>query len=52
MFGHRLTLASFLVNAMLRGHAAYRRQSFCYLKAISARSLNILALWTGVDEVT
>jgi hypothetical protein len=31
------------------GHAAYRTQLFCYLKACGREELNTMNLWAGVD---
>ena len=38
-----------LVNLVLGGHAAYRTQLFCYLKANGRDELNTMNLWGGVD---
>src|SRR3954471_11444158 len=40
---------AFLVNLVLAGHAAYRTQLFCYLKACGRDELSTLNLWGGVD---
>ena len=40
---------AFLVNMVLAGHAAYRTQLFCYLKACGRDELSTLNLWGGVD---
>jgi hypothetical protein len=37
------------VNLVLAGHAAYRTQLFCYLKACGGDELNTMNLWAGVD---
>ena len=49
MFGNKMTRGSFLVNVVLSGHAAYRMQLFCYLKAIGREELNTINLWMGID---
>jgi hypothetical protein len=38
-----------LVNLVVCGHAAYRTQLFCYLKACGREELNTMNLWAGVD---
>jgi len=40
---------AFLVNMVLAGHAAYRTQLFCYLKACGREELGTMNLWGGVD---
>jgi hypothetical protein len=40
---------AFLVNVALAGHAAYRTQLFCYLKACGREELGTMNLWGGVD---
>jgi hypothetical protein len=49
MFGHKSSKGSLLVNLVLGGHAAYRTQLFCYLKASGRDELNTMNLWAGVD---
>ena len=49
MFGSKMTRGSFLVNTVLEGHAAYRMQLFCYLKATGREELNTINLWMGTD---
>jgi hypothetical protein len=49
MFGARSTRGALLVNLVLAGHAAYRTQLFCYLKACGGDELNTMNLWAGVD---
>jgi hypothetical protein len=49
MFGRKMTRGSFLVNTVLCGHAAYRMQLFCYLKATGREELNTINLWMGAD---
>jgi hypothetical protein len=50
MFGQKSTRGAFLVNLVLCGHAAYRTQLFCYLKACGREELNTMNLWAGVDS--
>jgi hypothetical protein len=50
MFGMKHTKGSFLVNMVLSGHAAYRTQLFCYLKACGRQELNTMNLWAGMDQ--
>jgi hypothetical protein len=40
---------AFLVNMVLAGHAAYRTQLFCYLKACGREELSTMNLWGGAD---
>ena len=40
---------AFLVNLVLAGHAAYRTQLFCYLKACGRDELGTMNLWGGMD---
>src|SRR6266436_6584144 len=49
MFGTKSTRGSLLVNLVLSGHAAYRTQLFCYLKACGREELSTMNLWAGVD---
>jgi len=49
IFGSKMTRGSFLVNMVLGGHAAYRMQLFCYLKATGREELNTINLWMGSD---
>jgi hypothetical protein len=49
MFGNKTTRGSLLVNLVLRGHAAYRIQLFCYLKSCGREELGTMDLWAGVD---
>jgi hypothetical protein len=49
MFGRKMMRGSFLVNTVLGGHAAYRMQLFCYLKATGREELNTINLWMGAD---
>lgn len=49
MFGRTQSRGSLLVNLVLCGHAAYRTQLFCYLKACGRDDLNTMNLWGGMD---
>jgi hypothetical protein len=49
MFGNKMTRGAMIVNLVLGGHAAYRTQLFCYLKATGRDELNTMNLWSGVD---
>ena len=49
VFGHKSTRGSLLVNLVVSGHAAYRTQLFCYLKACGREELNTVNLWAGTD---
>jgi len=49
MFGNKTTRGALIVNMVLGGHAAYRTQLFCYLKATGRDELNTMNLWSGVD---
>lgn len=49
MFGNQASKGLLLVNMVLCGHAAYRTQLFCYLKACGRDELNTMNLWAGVD---
>ena len=50
MFGRgNASKGSFLVNLVLAGHAAYRTQLFCYLKACGREELGTMNLWGGMD---
>ena len=49
MFGQPGTRGAFIVNMVLSGHAAYRTQLFCYLKACGRDELNTYNLWMGID---
>ena len=52
MFGAKTTRGALIVNLVLGGHAAYRTQLFCYLKACGRDELNTMNLWGGSDAVT
>jgi len=47
--GSMTTRGAFIVNLVLGGHAAYRTQLFCYLKACGHDELGTLNLWQGMD---
>jgi hypothetical protein len=49
MFGNQTTRGALIVNLVLGGHAAYRTQLFCYLKACGRHELSTMNLWSGVD---
>jgi hypothetical protein len=49
MFGNKSPRGPLLVNLVVSGHAAYRTQLFCYLKACGRDELNTMNLWAGVD---
>lgn len=49
MFGQKGVRGPLLVNMVVCGHAAYRTQLFCYLKACGREELNTMNLWVGVD---
>ncbi len=49
MFGTRFLRGAMLVSMVLSGHAAYRTQLFCYLKACGREELGTANLWMGMD---
>src|SRR5947209_19656387 len=49
MFGSTASRGSLLVAYVVAGHAAYRTQLFCYLKANGRDELNTMNLWAGMD---
>ena len=49
MFGQASTRGAYLVNLVLSGHAAYRTQLFCYLKACGRDELSTYNLWMAID---
>ncbi|MBM3783663.1 MAG: hypothetical protein FJW30_04840 [Acidobacteria bacterium] len=49
LFGTKASRGQHLVSMVLCGHAAYRTQLFCYLKAAGRPELNTMNLWAGVD---
>jgi hypothetical protein len=50
VFGRKSTRGSMIVNLVVSGHAAYRTQLFCYLKACGRDELNTMNLWAGADS--
>jgi len=49
MFGRRASRGSMIVGLVLCHYAAYRMQSFLYLKACGREELNTMNLWAGMD---
>lgn len=49
LFGSKSARGPLLVGLVVCGHAAYRTQLFCYLKACGRDELNTMNLWAGVD---
>ena len=49
-FGFPTSRGAFIVNYALSGHAAYRTQLFCYLKACGRTELSTVNLWGGKDS--
>ena len=49
MFGATSRRGPMLVDMVVCGHAAYRTQLFCYLKACGREELNTMNLWAGMD---
>jgi hypothetical protein len=49
MFGRKASRGSLIVNLVVSGHAAYRTQLFCYLKACGQDKLSTMNLWGGMD---
>jgi len=47
--GKPVSKGAFIVNLVVCGHAAYRTQLFCYLKACGRDELGTYDLWQGVD---
>jgi DinB superfamily len=47
--GSKLSRGAFIVSLVLGGHAAYRTQLFCYLKACGHEQLGTVNLWRGSD---
>jgi hypothetical protein len=47
--GSKISRGLFIVDLVLGGHAAYRTQLFCYLKACGRDDLGTVNLWRGVD---
>ena len=50
--GSTMSRGVFIVSLVLAGHAAYRTQLFCYLKACGHEQLGTTNLWRGVDAMT
>lgn len=49
MFGQSKSRGAHLTYLVFGGHAAYRTQLFCYLKACGRDELNTMNLWGGMD---
>ncbi|MGE3520090.1 MAG: hypothetical protein AB7J63_14155, partial [Vicinamibacterales bacterium] len=49
LFGRRTKVGPFIIGTVLGGHAAYRTQLFCYLKACGRTELSTMNLWAGMD---
>jgi uncharacterized damage-inducible protein DinB len=49
LFESRLSRARHIIDWVVCGHAAYRTQLFCYLKACGREELGTMNLWGGVD---
>jgi hypothetical protein len=49
--GKKLSKGAFIVGLVLGGHAAYRTQLFCYLKACGHDQLGTVNLWRGADAM-
>ena len=49
--GSKLSKGLFIVSLVLGGHAAYRTQLFCYLKACGHEQLGTTNLWRGADAM-
>jgi hypothetical protein len=49
LFGPPMSRARQIVDMVIAGHAAYRTQLFCYLKACGREELSTMNLWAGVD---
>ena len=47
--GKPVSKGAFINNLVVAGHAAYRTQLFCYLKACGRDELGTANLWRGVD---
>lgn len=47
--GNKMSRGQALVTFVQCGHAAYRTQLFCYLKANGRDELNTMNLWAGID---
>jgi hypothetical protein len=51
LFGSTGSRAVQIINGLVAGHAAYRTQLFCYLKACGREELGTMNLWAGMDPV-
>ena len=49
LFGKPANRGRLLIDLIVSGHAAYRTQLFCYLKACGREELGTANLWRGVD---
>lgn len=49
LFGPPMPRGMQVVNFVVCGHAAYRTQLFCYLKACGREELGTMNLWGGMD---
>ncbi len=49
MFGRKASRATFLLEFVLGGCAAYRMQLFLYLKSCGREELTTVDLWQGID---
>jgi len=49
LFENKVSRARHIIDFLVCGHAAYRTQLFCYLKANGREELGTMNLWAGVD---
>lgn len=49
LFETKVSRARHIIDFIVCGHAAYRTQLFCYLKANGREELGTMNLWAGVD---
>lgn len=49
LFESKVSRARHIIDFVVCGHAAYRTQLFCYLKACGREELGTMNLWAGVD---
>lgn len=49
LFENKVSRARHIIDFVVCGHAAYRTQLFCYLKACGREELGTMNLWAGVD---
>ena len=47
--GKPVSKGAFITEFVIGGHAAYRTQLFCYLKACGREELSTMNLWGGMD---